>query len=60
MALIAIEEHWNPPELTAAVKALPEDRGDASVVFDETGDNFERLDDIGDAPSSASAPPRNG
>jgi predicted TIM-barrel fold metal-dependent hydrolase len=49
MALIAIEEHWNLPELTAAVKALPEDRGDASVVFDEIGDNLERLDDIGDA-----------
>jgi predicted TIM-barrel fold metal-dependent hydrolase len=49
MTLIAIEEHWNLPELTSAVKALPEDRGDASVVFDEIGDNLERLDDIGDA-----------
>ncbi|GAA3598216.1 amidohydrolase family protein [Kineosporia mesophila] len=49
MALIAIEEHWNLPELTAAVKALPGDRGDASIVFDEMGDNLERLDDIGDA-----------
>ncbi|WP_405776536.1 hypothetical protein [Streptomyces sp. NBC_01538] len=48
MALIAIEEHWNLSELTAAVKALPEDRGDASVVFDEIGDNLERLGDIGD------------
>jgi predicted TIM-barrel fold metal-dependent hydrolase len=49
VALIAIEEHWNLPEVTSAVKALPEDRGDASVVFDEMGDNLERLDDIGDA-----------
>ena len=49
MALIAIEEHWNLPELTAAVRALPEDRADPSLVFDEMGDNLERLDDIGDA-----------
>ncbi|GAA3595553.1 amidohydrolase family protein [Kribbella ginsengisoli] len=49
MVLIAIEEHWNLPELTSAVKALPMDRGDASIVFDEMGDNLERLDDIGDA-----------
>ncbi|WP_410575159.1 amidohydrolase family protein [Amycolatopsis sp. cmx-4-61] len=49
MTLIAIEEHWNLPELTSAVKALPDDRGDASVVLDELGDNLERLDDIGDA-----------
>ncbi|MET8854003.1 hypothetical protein [Amycolatopsis sp. NPDC004625] len=41
--------HWNLPELTAAVKALPADRDDASVVLDELGDNLERLDDIGDA-----------
>jgi hypothetical protein len=47
VALIAIEEHWNLPELTSAVKALPEDRGDPSVVLDELGDNLERLDDIG-------------
>jgi uncharacterized protein len=49
VALIAIEEHWNLPELTSAVKALPEDRGDPSVVLDELGDNLERLHDIGDA-----------
>lgn len=49
MALIAIEEHWNLPELTSAVKALPEDRGDDSVVLDEMGDNLEHLDDLGDA-----------
>jgi predicted TIM-barrel fold metal-dependent hydrolase len=49
VALIAIEEHWNLLALTSAVKALPEDRGDASVLFDEMSDNLERLDDIGDA-----------
>ncbi len=49
MALIAIEEHWNLPALTSAVKALPEDRGDPSIVFDEMGDNLEHLDDLGDA-----------
>jgi predicted TIM-barrel fold metal-dependent hydrolase len=49
MPLIAIEEHWNLPTLTAAVKALPPDRQDASIAFDEMGDNLERLDDIGDA-----------
>ena len=40
MALIAIEEHWNLPALTSAVKALPEDRGDPSVLFDEMGEKF--------------------
>jgi predicted TIM-barrel fold metal-dependent hydrolase len=49
VALIAIEEHWNLPELTSAVKALPGDRGDESIVFDEMGDNLAHLDDIGDA-----------
>ncbi|GGL92364.1 amidohydrolase family protein [Nakamurella endophytica] len=48
MALIAIEEHWNLPALTAAVKALPGDRADESVALDEIGDNLERLDDLGD------------
>ncbi|MGI3785631.1 MAG: amidohydrolase family protein [Janthinobacterium lividum] len=48
MQLIAIEEHWNSPALTAAVKALPAGRGDASLAFDEMGDNLERLDDLGD------------
>jgi len=49
MALIAIEEHWNLPALASAVKALPADRADASIAFDEMGDNLERLDDIGEA-----------
>lgn len=49
MAIIAIEEHWNLPELTAAVKSLPAARGDDSIIFDEMGDNLQHLDDIGDA-----------
>jgi predicted TIM-barrel fold metal-dependent hydrolase len=49
MALIAIEEHWNLTELTSAVKALPPERADESLLFDEMGDNLERLDNIGDA-----------
>ena len=28
MTVIAIEEHWNLPELTSAVRALPDDRSD--------------------------------
>jgi hypothetical protein len=48
MALVGIEEHWNLPELTAAVKALPEGRRDESVAFDEMGDNLEHLDDLDD------------
>ncbi|GAC69053.1 amidohydrolase family protein [Gordonia soli] len=46
MGLIAIEEHWNHPALTDAVRALPLDVGDPSIVLDEMGDNLERLDDI--------------
>ncbi|WP_349898573.1 amidohydrolase family protein [Parafrigoribacterium soli] len=49
MALIAIEEHWNLPELTAAVKRLPARRADDSLAFDQMGDNLERLNDIGEA-----------
>ncbi|MEO8906850.1 MAG: amidohydrolase family protein [Microbacteriaceae bacterium] len=49
MPLIAIEEHWNLPALTSAVRSLPGDRQDASIALNEIGDNLERLDDIGDA-----------
>ncbi|WP_369130082.1 amidohydrolase family protein [Modestobacter roseus] len=49
MTVIAIEEHWGLPALTAAVRALPEDRADESLVLDEMGDNLEHLHDIGDA-----------
>ncbi|MFI5844765.1 amidohydrolase family protein [Catenuloplanes sp. NPDC051500] len=47
--MIAIEEHWQLPEVAAEVRALPEQRGDASVMFDEIDDNAERLADLGDA-----------
>jgi predicted TIM-barrel fold metal-dependent hydrolase len=49
MSLIAIEEHWNLPALTSAVKALPAGRRDPSIVLDEMGDNLERLRDLSDA-----------
>jgi uncharacterized protein len=49
MSLIAIEEHWNLPALTSAVKALPPDRRDPSIVLDDMGDNLERLCDLSDA-----------
>jgi uncharacterized protein len=48
MTVIAIEEHWNMPQLTAAVRALPEDRADESIAVDEMGDNLEYLDDLGE------------
>jgi predicted TIM-barrel fold metal-dependent hydrolase len=48
MAVVAIEEHWTPPQLTAALKALPEDRRDDSLAFNEMGDNLARLEDLGD------------
>ncbi|MBD7993871.1 amidohydrolase [Arthrobacter sp. Sa2CUA1] len=47
MALIAIEEHWNLPDLALAVKALPADRSDPSIAFDEMGENKARLEDLG-------------
>lgn len=47
--LIAIEEHWTTPELTAALESLPEGSRDDSLVFNRMGDNLARLEDIGDA-----------
>lgn len=47
MTLIAIEEHWILPELTAALKALPEHLRDESLAFNEMGDNRQRLEDLG-------------
>lgn len=47
MTLIAIEEHWMLPELTAALAALPEHLRDASLAFNEMHDNAQRLDDLG-------------
>ena len=47
MALIGIEEHWTTPELTAALKSLPDGDRDESLAFNEMGDKLARLEDIG-------------
>ncbi|KIZ16485.1 amidohydrolase family protein [Streptomyces natalensis] len=44
MPLIAIEEHWSKPDLTAALHALPQP--DESLVLGEMDDNQERLEDL--------------
>ncbi|GAU71041.1 putative decarboxylase [Streptomyces sp. NBRC 110611] len=44
MPIIAIEEHWSMPDLTAALHALP--HPDESLVLGETDDNRERLEDL--------------
>ena len=49
MTVIAIEEHWTTPKLTAALKDLPEESRDDSLAFNEMGDNLARLEDIGEA-----------
>ncbi len=49
MTMIAIEEHWTTPALTAALQGLPEQRRDDSLVLNEMGDNLTRLQDLGDA-----------
>jgi uncharacterized protein len=46
MPLIAIEEHWIAPELTAALNAMP--RRDESLAFNEMGDHRQRLEDLGE------------
>ncbi len=45
MTLIGIEEHWMLPELTSALKAVPQP--DESLHFNERGDVGERLEDLG-------------
>ncbi|WP_236789585.1 amidohydrolase family protein [Amycolatopsis sp. GM8] len=47
MTLIAIEEHWILPELTAALTAMPEPLRDESLAFNEMGDHRQRLEDLG-------------
>jgi predicted TIM-barrel fold metal-dependent hydrolase len=47
VTLIAIEEHWILPDLTSALRRLPEDRGDESLAFNEMGDHQQRLEDLG-------------
>lgn len=49
MTVIAIEEHWTTPKLTAALKDLSEESRDDSLAFNEMGDNLARLEDIGEA-----------
>lgn len=43
MTLIAIEEHWNTPELAAALSGR-----DDSLAFNDMGDHRARLEDLGD------------
>jgi hypothetical protein len=45
MPLVAIEEHWIMPEVTAALRAVPVP--DEGLVFNEMGDNQERLEELG-------------
>ncbi|HET9172024.1 MAG TPA: amidohydrolase family protein [Actinospica sp.] len=46
MSLVAIEEHWIMPELTAALQAVA--RPDESLAFNRMGDHTERLEDLGE------------
>jgi predicted TIM-barrel fold metal-dependent hydrolase len=46
VARIAIEEHWILPELDAALGALPTDRRDESLAFNDVGDHRQRLEDL--------------
>jgi predicted TIM-barrel fold metal-dependent hydrolase len=46
MTLIAIEEHWITPDLTAALQALPQHARDESLTFNEMGDKLARLEDL--------------
>ena len=47
MTLIAIEEHWITPDLTSALRALPEHARDDSLACNEMGDTLARLEDLG-------------
>jgi len=47
VTLIAIEEHWIMPDLTAALGALPQHLRDESLAFNEMGDHQQRLTDLG-------------
>ncbi|GAA1316881.1 amidohydrolase family protein [Pseudonocardia xinjiangensis] len=49
ITVIAIEEHWTTPELTAALDGLPEEQRDDSLALNGLGDARVRLEDIGDA-----------
>ena len=45
--LIAVEEHWMMPDLTSALRTLPEERRDESLAFNDRGDHRQRLEDLG-------------
>ena len=47
MTLVAIEEHWIMPDLTAALSAMPPQVRDESLAFNEMGDHQLRLEDLG-------------
>lgn len=47
MTLIAIEEHWNLPDLTSALRAMPQHVRDESLAFNEMRDFKQRLEDLG-------------
>lgn len=47
--LVAIEEHWVLPAITAAMHALPPAGRDESLAFNERGDHLSRLEDLGEA-----------
>jgi hypothetical protein len=47
MTLIAIEEHWMLPDLSAALEALPPGQRDDSLAFNRMGDHTQRLEDLG-------------
>jgi uncharacterized protein len=47
VTLIAIEEHWIMPDLTSALRAMPEHLRDESLAFNDIGDHQPRLQDLG-------------
>ncbi|GCD32711.1 hypothetical protein OEIGOIKO_00428 [Streptomyces chrestomyceticus JCM 4735] len=51
MPLFDIETHWVMPDLTPALRAVR--HPDESLIFNETGDNQHRLEDLGDGRTAA-------
>ncbi|MEJ2889654.1 amidohydrolase family protein [Actinomycetospora aeridis] len=48
MPLIAVEEHWVAPRITAALAALPPGEADGSLALNDRGDTLDRLADLGE------------
>jgi hypothetical protein len=46
--VIALEEHWWPQELAAALERLPPDRRDGSLALFNRGERELRLHDLGE------------